>query len=795
MRALVFFILIFSGTLAYAQTPQPDWLIQEAEELYAYEQYARATALLEEALNMIESDAAVHFKLAECYRKTFRYEDAEIYYGKVVFDAPDEFPLSYYYLGLMQKFNGKCERSILSFDQFIRRMEEEKEVASFIEQAFIEQSGCRDAMGENESDYYTLRTFPPPVNSIQNDYGTIHLSDDTFLLTSGRITKGKGFDARYGESFTDFYQWVRMDTSWQDGNSGLVRSLNSKFNDGSGSFCMKRNELYFTVCGQTRSECMIYKSNFLGEEGWSSPEPLPETVNRKGYDAKQPAISSTGDSLFFVSDRPGGQGKTDIWLSLRQGQDSWGRPVNLGPSVNTSQSEVSPFVVPLPNLLLFSSNGHQGYGGYDLFVARRLSTGDTSLINMGPPFNSSYDDLYPEMYDKYFFISTNRPGGSGNFDVYSSETGKPLIFLSRLNATRKSAKRSDVQLESRRSESRRDDLFTLILEDKLEYEQLNEKEREVVDQLVSGDIDESVLAGFSTADQNSLLRFVERRRELLADSGRIIREIRIEDRQDVATYLISGKLKSIRGKDLSGIQLYLKNEDDEVIMISGVASDGNFQFSNIEGGRSLTVESDLISAEIQEDLLLDHLEAIPQDVKVTAFENIYFDLDRYTLRQEAKIYLGKIAGILRERPEVQLEIYAYADNSGSDAYNLILSKNRAETVRDYLKDFGVSPNQLMINPQGQEFDEEEAMDGMDRQLSRRVEFRIFNLFLQEQKNNGVCFTRNKIELDQLLRNINWSEDQLVELNGPLPDEFRAFEPIRVPATTASNKDIQCLAPH
>ncbi len=128
--------------------------------------------------------------------------------------------------------------------------------------------------------------------------------------------------------------------------------------------------------------------------GWSEPENLGYPVNTKWWES-QATISPDGLELYFSSNRPGGQGGLDIWVSRKRPDGTWGEPVNLGPPINTPGDEIAPFIHPDGKTLYFASNGHLGFGGYDIFVAKKRGPGRWSTpVNLGPPYNTPKDDAF-----------------------------------------------------------------------------------------------------------------------------------------------------------------------------------------------------------------------------------------------------------------------------------------------------------------------------------------------------------------------------------------------------------------
>src|SRR5688572_19222115 len=135
-------------------------------------------------------------------------------------------------------------------------------------------------------------------------------------------------------------------------------------------------------------QCRIFVTTFKNNK-WSEPAPLNSNINFKSFESKHPAISYGGDTLVFSTNRGGGHGKFDLWMSIDAGEDNWGPAMNLGKDINTKLNELTPSFTSFPNILFFSSDGHEGYGGLDEYMAKRLSTGETLLFNLDMPFNSN----------------------------------------------------------------------------------------------------------------------------------------------------------------------------------------------------------------------------------------------------------------------------------------------------------------------------------------------------------------------------------------------------------------------
>jgi hypothetical protein len=164
---------------------------------------------------------------------------------------------------------------------------------------------------------------------------------------------------------------------------------------------------------------------------WSAPVNLGPAVNIAGFNTQHPAISKDGLSLYFSSDRPGGFGSLDIWVTQRPGlDDSWGTPQNLGPNINSSGNDLAPNLTPSGHWMYFHSNRPGGCGGADLYVSHRKDKHDDfawePAVNLGCVINTSFDDAGPTFFHDretdttFLYFTSTRPGGPGDFDIYVS---------------------------------------------------------------------------------------------------------------------------------------------------------------------------------------------------------------------------------------------------------------------------------------------------------------------------------------------------------------------------------------
>jgi len=252
------------------------------------------------------------------------------------------------------------------------------------------------------------------INSPYSDFSPVITPDgNTMYFTSDRPGGAGG---------QDFWMTRRVGGEWQAPVN--LKELNTYQNEGPDSITADGKTMYFTGCNRKKDgsdKCDIYVTNLGGDGKWSKPENLGPPINTE-YEECNASISPDGKTLYFSSDRPGGQGGYDIWVSTLKANGKWSEPKNLGSTVNTSGWEGVAFVAADGVTLFFSSNGHGGFGNADVFVTRLQLDGSWSEPdNLGGLINSPYNDIYftfPASGDWAYFSSSNEEG-LGKEDIYA----------------------------------------------------------------------------------------------------------------------------------------------------------------------------------------------------------------------------------------------------------------------------------------------------------------------------------------------------------------------------------------
>ena len=223
------------------------------------------------------------------------------------------------------------------------------------------------------------------INTDADEYLPALSADGSTLI----FTRSKNIEGSRNE---DFYLSYHNTDDWEIANN-LGKPINTDQNEGAQCITADGKTLYFTACSRTDSygRCDIYSSSFRNNN-WTDPVNLGSNVNTEYWES-QPAISSDGRQLFFVSNRPGGQGGKDIWVSYKNKSGNWTKAKDLGKEINTSKDDISPFLHWDNQTLYFASKGYVGMGGFDIFLSRLDALGNWSTVtNIGYPINSPADE-------------------------------------------------------------------------------------------------------------------------------------------------------------------------------------------------------------------------------------------------------------------------------------------------------------------------------------------------------------------------------------------------------------------
>lgn len=422
-------LLIFGLIVVLLSSCATSKKIKLANKLFEEGSHYNAADLYEEAHEKKENNTKLTFQLGETNRALKDYEEAAKWYEKTLELNEDAWPEAKYYHSLMLKSQEKYQEAIDGFEDYISTVDgmkkkkgAEYEMLSVLKKrAKLEKEGAELALElMDERPESEVTQIDNGLNNNLQDFSPKYLNDDQVLMAALlseeaiELNKSKEEEEDY---YSKLYYANRDGASWS--RELLPDNINSTSSHvGNGVLSNDGNTLYFTKCKELNAHkmtCKIYSSKKLAE-GWADPVELPEAINKEDFTTTQPAIGLDKDGnevLYFVSDRNGGRGGLDIWYTIIDEDGTYSRPTNLGREVNTPYDDVTPYYDNANGILYFSSEGHPGMGGLDVFkIEGNIGEWSGDVVNMGYPLNSGADDLYLALNDagKKGYLVSNRVG-------------------------------------------------------------------------------------------------------------------------------------------------------------------------------------------------------------------------------------------------------------------------------------------------------------------------------------------------------------------------------------------------
>ena len=412
---LLVIILLCCGTVAFGQSKQ----VKKANELYKLNRFSEAIPLYENALKK-KSSTSVKTKLANCYRFLNKTEKAEELYAEIVKKEHVNSKV-YLYYGESLMGNAKYDEAKKWFQKY-SELQPDDEMGHFYVRA------C-EQVEYIEPYFIDVRVKAFTQNTEFDDTAPV-FANNSLVFSSDRTQGGvKILKQKSSMTGRDF---IRVYSSYQnpDGTFEPAKPMSNKINE------LNKNTGPITFTGDGKLAIFscnakepnkkemyplqLYSAELEDNNKWKNVELL--SINRSGNNYMHPALSPDGNKLFFVSDKGNGLGGTDLYYTERT-DNGWSKPQNLGPFINTSSNEGFPFYSS-DGKLYFSSKGHIGFGGYDIFYTQQDEQGRWKKpVNVGQPINSSQDDISIFVFpgeEKGFFTSS-REGGDDDIFLFEKE--------------------------------------------------------------------------------------------------------------------------------------------------------------------------------------------------------------------------------------------------------------------------------------------------------------------------------------------------------------------------------------
>ncbi len=659
--------------------------LEKANSLYTSGAYADAIPLYEKELKKDSTSRFLLSNLGDCYRMTSNAPGQVRCYGNLVRHSKAELVQEYYY-GQALAAIGKAEQAKPYLDKYATNQKAHELAAKSF---------------SKNADAYSM--LPAAYNSKENDFCAVMFMD-VIVFTSGR---SKPFWASKSEEGGDD-RYVHLYTTQKSAKGRylkpklFMRDLTTRYNDGPVCFNKEFTKVYFSrnyFKKSARSKDGSYKLRLfearLNSSGFDTVAQFP--FNNNEYNLVHPSLSADGSALYFASDMPGGKGGMDLYVSRRvNGQ--WAQPVSLGDKINTEGDELFPFING-NGLLYFSSDGHNGMGGLDIYEAKLKDDKGLRIYNMGEPVNSKYDDFgYYLMTDnKTGFVSSNRKSGGEDDDVYhllvlrEVKRGKEGTLLVKNKATGEVLPGAKIIINADTLTAGEKGEYTTLFDEDADYALQAGKEDyfKTEAQISTKTIAEDSFVKELLLEKDPKLVLVATVKD--ARTNVLLEGVSIKIREQNGNRLVDSTLTGLEGnysKKLSSHRL-----GDQLHYLITVEKAG-YLAKTATYDHTITTPGEVNISE-RVNLSLGKVEVGMDLAKMIEIKPIYFDLGKSVIRPDAATELDKVVAIMNEYPNMSIELGSHSDCRGAAPANLKLSTARAKASAAYIVKKGINKSRIV----------------------------------------------------------------------------------------------------
>ncbi|MBD80812.1 MAG: hypothetical protein CL840_17990 [Crocinitomicaceae bacterium] len=752
---IIFLSFIVGSALSQKVSKTEKALHKQAFEKLDLEQYGEAVKDYLQLLEMRPKSSQYNFEIGIAYlRSAKEFYKAEKYFEDALkYSTEDTIEELFFYLGKSYQNNHKFAEAKKSYQNFERFIKPSKDGAKLKAQVNWLEKTCNH--GEyhvklntknplenkskpvndvkkyflNASDYVILQNLGNKINSVHDDEGAVFFDEENdIFFTSKRNPFANPNEFTYGKEFEQIYVSKYQDEDWALPN--LISSLklfDSGFDDPS-------SQISIVAVNKDENTMILYKDELLYETvkengKWSKPKAFPETINIKKSRQPSAYLADDGKTLIVISDKEGGYGDRDMYITIRDENGKWGELENMGSVLNTEQDEDTPFMIG-DDLLYFSSKGHSSIGGYDVFFSKFKDGKWSNPQSLGIPINTPRDEIAYIRSKKdptIAYYASARVDGYGYKDVY------------RITAYYKTRKREDLPSIAM-VDFLSDELKRKEAEEKKKAE---EKEAAAAVAVVTPPVKEEPKK--EVKEEVNTVEEVKKEPEVVVAK---------KEPQKVDEDLFRDILFSFNGNTLTEeseeqvrkIGEYMKANPDFVISLSGHADYIGTDEVNDEVSRqrALIVTRKLVAAGVdpynvnytyegERNPKADGKNPDGSDNPDGRAKNrrVEFELGQFAMYRvvgfasnsssvgsKGMTTIQDVANFMKSNPGRKVELSGFSDSVGNAAYNKVLSEKRVSAVAEELKKLGIDSSLISTSFYGEE---RPSAPGTN---SRRVEIRI-----------------------------------------------------------------------
>ena len=677
ISALLFFVLIFicfQTSLAQDNKETARQFLETAEEIMRETRAIEdAKDLFIQAADLDPENIRANWMAGDVLLKTTN-KDRSVKYLERVQQLDPEYRFDIlFYIGEGYQYGFEFQKAIDSFEAYKAKLladpnyrGRDKVPLRLVDRRIYECKNALEFIVNPQN--FSIVNVGNHINSPYDDFAPVLNEDETLLIfTTRRRDDNLNEDVdNDNKPFEDVFYSRKVGGEWsQASNIGEV--INTPFHD-SNLALSADGKILFIYKDENGGD--IYYSDLVDEATgeWSEPKPLSDNIN-SSFGEPSISISPNEELLFYSSDRPGGLGGLDLYVSYKDDKGKWGRSVNLGPMINTEEDDDSPFIDYDGKTLYFSSKGRKGMGQFDIFRSEfdSVAMDWKEPVNLGYPINTPDDDIYfvsTKDGERGYYASV-REDGLGYTDIYMVTVPELLSSIQDVESNQPDTEPEETQPEP--------DTPPVV----------EEKPKAPVKLMV------------------------------------LVRDGQSRENLDAKVKLTNSTTRSelLPQKTGTGTYAFTVTNDAATNFMLSAEKDG-YAFKNLRVSLPASTAS---PQEVRRTLDLSKFQVGVKGV----LRNIYFDFDKANLKEASYNELNKLERMLAANPSYTVEISGHTDNIGTKAVNKRLSQRRAKVVVDYLVGKGIDASRLSAVGYGEErplASNDDEQEG--RELNRRVEFKV-----------------------------------------------------------------------
>lgn len=634
-----------------------------------YELFRNALSPLTDAQKFNPNNAELNYMLGFIWFNTDPASKETLKY----FEAADRLKVKKetdvsFWLGWTYQLNGLWDQALKCYNEYLSLISVKARAnVAFIDDVKKKISECETGKKLSASpERVFVDNLGPGINTSFPEYGPSISTDETTIFFTSRRSNSIGGKRDLNDNgfYEDIYSSEKSGGKWLLAKQ-LSKNVNTEVHDAAAGLSPDGSKLY-VYRASTTDGGDLYESVLFGLD-WEEPVRMNRNINTK-YHESTVSLSFDGKRLFFVSNKESGLGASDIYYSDMDVNGEWGIAKNIGPEINTKYAEEGVFMHPDGVTLYFSSKGHGSMGGYDVFKSTLDKNGKWSApVNLGYPINGPDDDLFFVVSgsgNRAYFASAKQ-GGYGEQDIYK------ITFLGPekqplLNGEDQLIAAVNTAMSSLKTQS-----------------EVEVKSAKLT--ILKGLVND----GVNLKPLESTIELVDN------DKGVLVATFR--SNSSTGKYLVtlpSGKNYGIAVK----CQGYLFHTEN-----INIPEGTDFQEFNLD--------ISLKKMEVGSTIIL---------------RNIFYDVDKSTIRHESQTELNRVVKFLKDYPNVKIELSSHTDDVGAEDYNMRLSFERSNAVVDFLISKGISPSRLIPKGYGETMPIDKNDTEPGRQNNRRTEIKILS---------------------------------------------------------------------